>query len=307
MTKDFIFEYSQEFKDMIADMHKGKENLPNYHRYIAAHLGGFDSRLRSFCLYLYPEIYYYCGELKNKKVMDFGCGTGASTVLLALHSDEVFAYDVDQKSISICKKRVQEHGLMDKVTFLTGNFENISGKLGNFDFILLMGVVEHIPLSVHGLRGRILLSLFDILNPGGYLYITGTPNRLWPIDKHTTQLWWIPWAKPGSKWAFRRAVEKGRHVESPDTHSSGALGLEERGAWGATYFEIRKYLSGRSFNVVNLMQAHNRHIRYFRCTRTLKRNIFDFVIYHLISRWTKIPITAFAPGLSHLVIQRTSP
>jgi hypothetical protein len=178
------------------------------------------------------------------------------------------------------------------------------GKVGSFDFILLNGVIEHIPLSKIGLRKKIFQILFDILNLKGVLYINKTPNRLWPIDRHTTQLWWIPWTAPGSKWSYSKAVRMGKHFDNPGTHSLGPLGLEERGAWGATFFEIKEYLSGKSFEIVNGLPGHNRHLSYAQSRENIQRRIFDFFVYNCFSRWTKIPITALAPFITHLVIRK---
>jgi SAM-dependent methyltransferase len=302
----YTFEYSQEFKDLIVELHRGKEALPFYQQYIDDHLGGQNSRLSNFVRYLYPEIRHHCGELSAKRVLDFGCGTGATTVALAIHCSQVVAFDIDQKSIAVCEKRLIEHRLIDKVQLLCAvDFENLIGKVGIFDFILLNGVVEHIPLSKSGLRKKIFQMLFDILDSKGVLYVNKTPNRLWPIDRHTTQLWWIPWTRPGSKWSYSKAVRMGKHFENPETHSLGPLGLEERGAWGATFFEIKEYLSGRSFEIVNKLRGHNRHLDYTQSGEDIQRRIFDFFVYNCFSRWTKIPITALAPFITHLVIQKT--
>lgn len=301
----YAFEYSQEFKNLIIELHRGKEALPFYQSYINAHLGGPNSRLSNFVKYLYPEIRYHCGELSPKRVLDFGCGTGATTVALAMHCSQVVAFDIDQRSITACEKRLIEHNLIDKIHLLCAvDFENMIGKVGTFDFILLNGVIEHIPLSKIGLRKKVLQMLFDILNLKGVLYINKTPNRLWPIDRHTTQLWWIPWTRPGSTWAYSKAVRRGKHFDNPETHSYGPLGLEERGAWGATFFEIKEYLSGKSFEIVNSLAGHNRHLSYTQRGENIQRRIFDFFVYTFFSRWTKIPITAVAPFITHLVIQK---
>ncbi len=301
----FTHEYSKEFRELIVDLHRGKECLPACEDYVSDHLGGPDSRVSRFERYLCPEIQHHCGDLRTKRVMDFGCGTGSTTAVLARHCDGVVAFDIDEKSVAICARRLQEHGLLENVRVLCArSFEDIAGDVGAFDFILLNAVIEHIPLSMRGLRRRVLRQLFDALSAGGYLYINETPNRLWPIDLHTTGLWWIPWSPPGSKWAYGRAVKAGRHVDNPSTHSDGPLGLEERGAWGATFFEIVNYLGGRRFRVVNVLPGHNRYISYMRRTESRKRRIFDFLIYHSIMKLTHIPIAAVSPMLSNLVIQK---
>jgi len=303
-VEDGAFEYSEKFLSMIKDLHAGKENLPYYSDYIEAHLAGVNSRYRGFLCHLIPEITYRCGDLGKKKVLDFGCGTGATTVALASVAEEVWAYDIDEKSIFICEERVKEHGLLDKVRFVGGSFQEQKENMEGFDFILMNGVIEHIPLSLQGLRKKVLLDLFSLLNAGGYLYINGTPNRLLPFDFHTTRLWWLPWSKPGSNWAYQRAIQKGKHVKEGG-HSMGPLGLEERGVWGATYFEIVKYVSGQPYTIMNSIEGYSRHLDYQSVgNSSIKRKAFEKIVYYAATKCFEIPITALTPFLTHLVIRK---
>lgn len=303
--EDGGFKYSEKFLSMIKDLHAGKESLPYYSDYIEAHLAGVNSRYRGFLCHLIPEITYRCGDLRNKKILDFGCGTGSSTVALAGQWGEVAAYDIDLKSLAICQERINEHGFTDRVIFYEGDLEKIKDKMGSFDFILMNGVIEHIPLSFQGLRKKVLLDLFSLLNPVGYLYINETPNRLFPFDFHTTKLWWLPWSKPGSNWAYRRAMKTKKHLEYVASHSQGPLGLEERGVWGATYFEIRKYLSGLPYRIMNSEKEYDRHVDYkLGKAPSIKRKAFETIIYYSATKWSRMPITAFIPSLTNLVIQK---
>lgn len=303
--KNCTFEYSANFKNLIIDLHKGKENLSSWQGYIDAHLGGDKSRYYAYATTLLPEIKYRCGELANKRVLDFGCGTGATTAMLALEANEIVAYDIDKKSIDICKQRMQEHKTQAKITFLSGDFSSLKDTIGIFDFILVNGVIEHIPLSQKGLRKRIISDLLSLLRVGGYLYINDTPNRLFPYDFHTTQLWLLPWLRPGSALAYRIALKKDRHIENSSSHSRGPLGLEERGVWGATYFELKKYLSGHTLKILNCNCRQNRHLVCTqKTTLSFKRKLFEETMYYLFTKWFRIPLTCFSPYLNHLVIQK---
>lgn len=304
------FVYSEEFRRSIVHLHRGKETWPNYQKYIEHHLGGPHSRLATFSRRLCPEITYHCGSLVGKRVLDFGCGTGATTVALARLANvagepasQLLAFDVDRESVAICQQRLREHGLADRVTvYWADDLSAIEADLGTFDLILMNGVIEHIPLSRPGLRRGIVRSLFAHLNRSGYLFINDTPNRLWPFDFHSTQLWCLPWTRPGSTWAYKRAVAKGRHSDVP-TIDPGPLGLEEVGAWGATYREISGYLQGEPFVCVNLSPGHDRHVSY-AFQGGWKRRLFESFLYYTAVKWLRMPITAFAPSLDNLVFQR---
>ena len=147
-------------------------------------------------------------------------------------------------------------------------------------------------------------TLFRRLEPGGVLYLHQSPNRLWPRDVHTTGLRWIPWTRPGSPWAYRRAVARGAHEENPETHAPGPLGLEQRGAWGISYFELRRYLADLPHEVLNSRPEQARHMSFLQPSTSRKRRLWDTVLYNGLCRWTGIPLTAFSPMILHLAIRR---
>ena len=297
------FDYSKHFQELIAHLLRGTENWPNYQNYLRDHLGGPNSRVVTYTKYLCREIEYHCGSLKDKRILDFGCGTGATTAALATYSEQVCAFDIDEESMQICKRRISEHGLESRVQFYCAD-ELDKGKdsMGTFDLILVNGVIEHIPLTKTGLRKRIIRSLFELLRTDGCLYINDTPNRLLPVDFHTTQLWWIPWTRAGSECAYRRAVRKGRYSDA-GAKSSGPLGLEEAGAWGATYWEITSYLKDKEFVCLNIVDGHNRHL-YYMYPRTWKRSVFEFIMYYSVVKLLRIPMNAFAQSIPNLIIKK---
>ncbi len=303
------FSYSDQFKRLIVGYHRGMENWPYYGRYVDAHLGGPNSRVVNFSKWLCPEIEYHCGSLGNTRVLDFGCGTGASTVTLAENAKETVGFDIDRESIDICRLRLKEHGLEGKAAIYCSNdIGEIRDELGTFDIVHASGVLEHIPLSRDGARRGIVTMLMDMLRNGGCLVVNDTPNRLWPFDFHTTHLWWIPWTRPGSQWAYNRAVARRRHGDSPRT-SKGPMGLEERGSWGVTYWEIKDYVKSSEGLCVNTISGHDRHIWYVRPPArppSILRKAFEFVAYYTSVKLLGSPIVAFYPTITCLVIKKDS-
>jgi 2-polyprenyl-3-methyl-5-hydroxy-6-metoxy-1,4-benzoquinol methylase len=296
-------EYSNQFRQMIRDMHKGTENSPFYHAYITAHLGTGDSRLARFARSICPEIEYHCGPLTGKRVLDFGCGTGASTAALARLAGCLAAFDISPESVEIAKQRLLEHGLGDRIEFfLADDIDDVKDRMGSFDLITMFGVIEHLPITVNGLRKRIIRSAADMLAPSGCLFVGDTPNRLWPTDSHTTRLWWIPWTRPGSPWAHIRAMAMGRYART-DRYSAGPLGLEEQGAWGATYWEIASHLRDARMTCVNMLDGHNRHL-FYAGARSRKAAVFESVMRATACRLFGAPIAAFAPYINNLVFRR---
>ena len=299
------FQYSKQFEALLVDLAQEKISWPNRHLYLEANLGGRGSRLLEFATKTIPEIEFHCGTLEPQTVLDFGCGTGATTAALAERCPQVYAFDIDTRRVEICKRRLEEHGLSTRVRFLAGgDVADLKGSFPDVDLVLLNGVIEHLPLSRSGLRRRILRALFEMLRTSGVLFINDTPNRLHPLDRHTTQLWWIPWTRPGSDWAFRHAFRKGRL--GSDLPAGGPMAMEEAGAWGATYWEISGYLEGLPWECLNVLEGHDRHVRYRPAGRSRKRDLFESMMYTWAVKLCRVPLTAFTPDLTNLVIRKSA-
>jgi 2-polyprenyl-3-methyl-5-hydroxy-6-metoxy-1,4-benzoquinol methylase len=303
---DGSFQYSDKFRRELTDLLRGMEDFPNFPQFVDDMLAGPSSRLFHFVHHLVPEIEYRCGSLRDMKVLDFGCGSGPSTIALAMQCKSVAGFDIDPELIDACQKRLEEHGLESRAKlYCAPSLEDVKDDIGKVDLILVSGVIEHIPLTERGLRRKLIRTLFSMLKKGGSLYVYDTPNRVWPYDFHTTGLMWIPWMKPGSAGAYDRAVRKGRYLDSP-RYTPGPRGMEQCGAWGATYWEILRYLKGERYVCQNTLKGRNQHIDYLGGGRRyrLVRYPFDFFV-GLLARPLRIPITAFYPFLDNLVIQRT--
>lgn len=298
-----MFEYTPEFRQMIVELHRGKEHWPDYNDYLEEHLGGPRSRLVGFVNRLLPEVIHHCGSLANKRVLDFGCGTGATTVALAMHCPKVTGFDIDAESLRINHRRLREHGLAQGVRLVGApSLDEALGKDEVFDLILMNGVLEHIPTSIPGLRRDIMRSLCRRLAPGGFLFLSETPNRVSPHDTHSTGLWWIPWTPAGSRLTYRYAMARGRHADSP-TATPGPQGFEEVGAWGATYWEIKRYLRGTGVRCVNLESGHDRRVHYSQPGSSARRT-FEKVMHPIGVKVLRAPLTAFTPFLCNLVFRK---
>ena len=113
-----LFQYSQEFHDKVVFLHRGKEKWAAYSGYVEQHLGGPHSRLHYFTRYLCSEIEFHCGSLSEKTILDFGCGTGATTAALLIRgARHVHAFDIDAEGLEIAQLRMKEHGLVSGVTY----------------------------------------------------------------------------------------------------------------------------------------------------------------------------------------------
>jgi len=122
-----------------------------------------------------PAIPSYC---KNGKILDLGCGTGDTLVLLKKLGWDVYGMDIDKNAISIGKKR----GLNN---LKLGTYKELDKYPDNyFDAIRLYHVIEHLD------NPSLCLNLIrEKLKKGGEL-IMGTPNMGSLVSKIFKSYWY---------------------------------------------------------------------------------------------------------------------
>lgn len=290
--------YSAEFEN---DLEQFLSTRGGSGKWSTLHGNGPNSRMAGFESATLAELEHHTGSLAGKRVLDFGCGTGTITPSLARRAREVVAFDVSADAVEITRARLREYGIDGVDVHCADSYCEVAAELGKFDLVMMHAVFEHVPLSIDGLRPDVMQLAFDALAPGGHLFISESPNRLYPRDIYCTGLWLIPWTRGGSRWSYRRAIKAGRHV---DPNDRGSVSLEERGAWGFTYWSVKRYLRERSYEVVNTRPGHDRWVRYGR-TLSRQRRWFETGVHHTATRFLKIPIVALTPMLSPLVLERT--
>ena len=80
-------------------------------------------------------------EIKNKKILDIGCGGGILSEELSKMGANVTGIDSSKKSINIAKKHANEQDL--EIEYINGSILDVSD-LGKFDCIVCFEMIEHI-------------------------------------------------------------------------------------------------------------------------------------------------------------------
>ncbi|HET7609661.1 MAG TPA: class I SAM-dependent methyltransferase, partial [Gammaproteobacteria bacterium] len=126
-------------------------------------------------------------ELEDADVLDFGCGAGASTVILAklLPRSRITGIELRRANLEVARARAEFYGLESTRFLLAPSGERLPGGLGRFRAIMLSAVFEHL---LPAEREALLPSLWRLLSPGGVLFVDETPSRWFPIETHTTGL-----------------------------------------------------------------------------------------------------------------------
>lgn len=129
-------------------------------------------------------------NLQGSKILELGCGTGASTVALAEQGADVTGLDIEESSLNVAKDRCEIYRL--DVNIMQGNATEIRSLFsdGKFDFIIFYASLEHM---THEERMTALTDAWLLLPENGILAVIETPNRLWYFDSHTSGLPFYHW------------------------------------------------------------------------------------------------------------------
>lgn len=132
-------------------------------------------------------IFGYVDEIdfENKRILDFGCGCGASTMILArmFPKSNIVGVELVKKSLLIANCRLKYYGHTN-VTFIRSPAgDSLPEQIGKFDFVILNGVYEHL---LPNERKFLLPQIWSIINPRGILFLIQIPYRYFPIETHST-------------------------------------------------------------------------------------------------------------------------
>ncbi|MEW6675151.1 MAG: methyltransferase domain-containing protein [Nitrospirota bacterium] len=124
-------------------------------------------------------------NLKGKRILDFGCGTGELTVRMRCLGYQSYGLDVHEKHLELAKILAKENGIPDDI-FILNHANKLSFSDDYFDIVTMFSVLEHIDDFT---LAWLLPELKRICR--GVIYVL-VPNRLKPTDDHTG-LRFVPW------------------------------------------------------------------------------------------------------------------
>jgi SAM-dependent methyltransferase len=138
------------------------------------------------------------GAPRGGTLLDFGCGTGAQTLLFASGFNRIIGVDVDASSILKFQESIQRAGLERRVEALQYDGRTLPVADASVDFAISFEVLEH----VHDER-RALEELHRVLKPGARL-VMSVPNRWWVFETHGAALPLLKWNRvPFFSWLPR--------------------------------------------------------------------------------------------------------
>jgi ubiquinone/menaquinone biosynthesis C-methylase UbiE len=123
---------------------------------------------------------------KVDRILDVGCGTGGTTVALALSSAlgaaEVIGVDPNFSSLEAAEIRARGYDLgQDQVRFLAiESSQPLPFPANDFDLTVCVSVLEYVQKMED--RQRLVEEMKRVTRPGGYIFLsTPSPYRLWSL------------------------------------------------------------------------------------------------------------------------------
>lgn len=120
----------------------------------------------------YPLEYAYhlLGDVRGLHVLDFGCGTGADSTLIAARGAAVTSMDISPDLLELAARRVELDGFGGAITTLCGSAHQIPLPDGSVDVVFGNAILHHVDLE---LASR---EIHRVLKPGGRAVFT-EPTR----------------------------------------------------------------------------------------------------------------------------------
>ena len=86
-------------------------------------------------------------DFVGRRVLDFGSGSGASTMVLSrmFPETQIVGVELMAEYVELARHRARHHGIESRVRFLLSpNASALPAEMGDFDYILLSAVYEHL-------------------------------------------------------------------------------------------------------------------------------------------------------------------
>lgn len=176
------------------------------------------------------------GAFDNKRILDFGCGSGASTAILGrmFPNTRIVGLEMNKPLLEIAKARAAYYQ-MPRISFQRSEDPlSFPDNLGKFDFVVLSAVYEHLLPQE---RRTLIPKLWSLLEPCGVMFINQTPHRFFPVETHTSGLPLINYLPDRPAHFYAKHFSK-RNLEKADWPE-----LLRRGIRGGSVGEVMAILA----------------------------------------------------------------
>lgn len=186
----------------------------------------FGPRSHQAVAFSLPYLTEALGDLRDKTVLEVGCGGGAKSLALAPYVGRYIGIDIDAEAIAQAQASARIIG--SDAEFMTLNADAVASvvKDAQPDVIVLYAILEHLTPEE---RAALFTALWEGLPEHGAIYIGEAPNRLNMIDFHSSQLPYFSMIPP---WLAEQTYQHSKRevwIDRVHQEDSVWLGLHRRG------------------------------------------------------------------------------
>lgn len=108
---------------------------------------------------VYPLEYVFnlLGDVRGKTVLEYGCGDGVNTVLLANRGAHVISLDLSPELIDVARQRLRVHGITSGVDFIVGSAHDVPLLDESIDLVVGIAILHHLDLALASAEVKRLL------------------------------------------------------------------------------------------------------------------------------------------------------
>lgn len=174
-------------------------------------------------------------EIKGKKLLDAGCGTGWFSKVASDHGALVTSMDLGENLLAEVAKKCD-------TTRVIGSILEIPFESNAFDVVVSSEVIEHTPDPYKALH-----EIYRVLKPGGIMVLS-TPNRFW---------YWTLWIANTFKLRPYQGFENwsGYFQLKKEVQKTGFLIEQRRGVHIIPFVHPMTYPINNFFHVYNRILA----------------------------------------------------
>lgn len=186
----------------------------------------FGPRSHQAVAFSLPYLTETLGDLRDKTVLEVGCGSGAKSLALAPHTGRYIGIDIDAEAIA--QAQASATLINSRAEFVTMNADAVAGVVAQAqpDVIVLYAILEHLTPDE---RAALFTALWEGLPDHGAIYIGEAPNRLNMIDFHSSQLPYFSMIPPWLAEQTYRHSKRREWIDRVEQEDSVWLGLHRRG------------------------------------------------------------------------------
>lgn len=201
--------------------------------------------------------YFTPDDFAGKRLLDFGCGNGASSLAMAkmLPQAEIIGVELDAEKIDTAN-RIKVFRAVQNVSFLCSpSGDALPLEVGKFDFVMLSAVYEHLLPQE---RQIVMPLIWSVMKPGAAIFINQTPYRYSPYEAHSTGLWFVNYMPDKlAHFVVRHLAGRNPGInKSPDWNAHLRGGLR-----GGTEKEIIRNLTGGDSAAARMLQPQQNGVR----------------------------------------------